>query len=156
MDAKSNSIFLAEKPSQSLCWTKSPLFGSSYRNQRQEAWSSFLTKSVMPWIIDFLKKTQECLIIFWWWTSNGLCEKQFWFLIQHESNKIKEVWNGNYICKSKYSNTKWHHDELYYLSYNNNQGIEVSDDDLTHMRSYVDDAFWRRNWWVRIIFELSV
>ena len=60
------------------------------------------------------------------------------------------------LFPQKYSNTNWHHDELYYLSYNNNQAFEVSDNDLIDMRSYLDDGFWKRNWCVRIIFRLSV
>lgn len=45
------------------------------------------------------------------------------------------------LFPQKYSNTNWHHDELYYLNYNNNQAFEVSDNDLTDMRSYLDDGF---------------
>ena len=43
--------------------------------------------------------------------------------------------------QSKYSNINGLPDELYYLSHDNDQDFEVSDDDFTDMKSSVDNAF---------------
>ena len=76
---------------------------ASPKNQRIEAWWSFLRKNWSNWWINFFKDLIEREILN---TSDPIQRECIWFcfsnLIQASLNEVKESWNTHYIRKSRH------------------------------------------------------
>ena len=89
---------------------------TSPRNQRIEAWWSFLRKNWANWWINLCKDLVEKGTLN---TADSLHRECLWFcfsaLIQTDLDRVKESWNTHYIRKSRHDTVAGRPDAIYNL-----------------------------------------
>ena len=120
----------------SHCYVPSP------RNQRIEAWWSYLRRSRTNWWINFFKDLEDQV------TFNPACEVEYeclWFcfapLLQQGIEQLKGHWNTHYIRKSRHDTVSGRPDSLYFLPESHggvpNLIAQVPDNEMEYARAHL-------------------
>ena len=141
-------MFLRAEGNDELSGEKSHRYVPSPKNQRIEAWWSFLRRSRYAWWINFFKDMVDSGKLA---SGNELHDSCVWFcfsnLIQEDLDFVRLHWNTHTIRHSNYCNVSGVPDELYFLPETTNATDHLQpmteaklDEVKERCRQYSDDS----------------